>query len=328
MKRILLFVFSFITACQLCNAQTVVSEENGLLSLRNAKLELSIDLKEGAFSVIDRQKNWVILDKARFSFDGWTWNVGATEWAKKRIGSREHIQWAERTNPDGATVELRFANDDGRLLPVYLLSLTLDDEGEFVTFGIGMKNTLSYDCRLMNAQLFANAALFPGKNMQDLKTLNGAAGSTHAEVKGGMLRTAENSMLLTCLVNGVRYSIVWGGLRYDSYYATTDFDSKGRTISLRMQDSTGRLVRKGQEWWSTDTYYLGLCETDPFVALEKYGIEMRRANNASPNLYDFPTLCGLAVGALSKGEYITSQLHRDPINGDVYIFVRSLFRPS
>ena len=50
---------------------------------------------------------------------------------------------------------------------------------------------------------------------------------------------------------------------------------------------------------SPDTFYLDVTTPDPFVALERYGRTMRLANNAKPNVYDFPVLCGWSVGAIS-----------------------------
>jgi hypothetical protein len=49
-----------------------------------------------------------------------------------------------------------------------------------------------------------------------------------------------------------------------------------------------------------DTMYLDVFTKDPFEALERYGAAMRRANNAHPNVYDFPVLCGWSVGHISK----------------------------
>jgi len=51
---------------------------------------------------------------------------------------------------------------------------------------------------------------------------------------------------------------------------------------------------------SPDTFYLDVVTAEPFAALERYGRAMRVANNAKPNVYDFPILCGWAVGKLSK----------------------------
>lgn len=297
--KVFLFLLGFIfLVVQKPVSQTVVSESGQQLSLSNSMIEIKIDLDHGQFSIKDKICNLVVFEKAHFSVDGWSGNNFRIQWNKKEI---------ERNGRSGMLVELLLsAKKEGKVLPEYKFGFTLFDDVSRVEFQVGLKNTLSYDCRLMQALPFSDARLFPGKILSDVKTLNGAAGYTNAEVCADSSRISENSLLFTGLVNGERYSIVWGGLRYDSYYALAEYNKEKRTIELEMKDPVGHLVKQGQDWWASDTYYLGLGETDPFVALENYGTELRKANSADPNSYNYPTLCGWAVGHMSGGEDINT----------------------
>ena len=144
----------------------------------------------------------------------------------------------------------------------------------------------------------AHGLIFPGKEMIDPMTLNGSAGSEPASVKPGMSRSSPNSLMLTGLVGDKRRTIVWGGLGYDEFgkYAAI---RNGR-LEMKASDPLGRLVDDEETYFPKDTFYLDVVTAEPFAALEKYGRAMRAANNAKPNVYDFPVLCGWSVGAISK----------------------------
>lgn len=83
--------------------------------------------------------------------------------------------------------------------------------------------------------------------------------------------------------------------------------SAGRTIgqpseklppaaNLEAADPVGRPVAPGELYVPRDSFYVGVSTPDPFTALEQYGWELRRANHAAPNPYDFPTVCAWYAG--------------------------------
>ena len=103
--------------------------------------------------------------------------------------------------------------------------------------------------------------------------------------------------MLTGLVGGKRRTVVWGGLKYKEFgaYATLDDGSPG----FYSDDPVGRLVDEDQTYLAEDTFYIDAFTSEPFEALERYGLAMRRANDAHPNVYNFPVLCGWSTGHLS-----------------------------
>lgn len=300
--RICLFLLCFpmwvLSQVAKKNYETVVTASGNDLQLSNGLVSIIIDLKKGTYVLIDRKDSVIVFKDARLSADDWNTphNYGPTGIKKQKI------TWQQKdvvqSNRKGKRLELFFTGET-KLLPEYRFSFTLLAGNSWVELQAGIKNTLPNDCRLMRAELFSDAAIFPGGSIQSLKTLNGAAGITMPEVLDDNNRESTNSMLLTALVNGKRRSIVWGGLHYQNYYASTLYQKDKRAINLFMKDPVGRLIKQNEEWWVPDTYYVGIGESNPFLALEQYGLALREANNASPNLYDFPTLCGWAVANLS-----------------------------
>jgi len=288
--------------------ETTVHASDTLLNLSNSLISIEINLQKGVYRLIDKTDNTVVFENARLSADGWNspHNLGPTGITNQKI------RWEQKDvsehNKKGRRVELFFTGS-GKLIPEYRFALTLMDQNSCVSLQAGIKNTLPNACRFMKAELFSNATLYPGAEISSVQTLNGAAGVTMPEVLGDTTRESTNSMLLTAMVNGKRHSIVWGGLRYQNFYATSLYQKnkkKGRTIHLLMNDPVGRKVAVNEEWWAPDTYYLGVGENNPFLALEQYGLSLREANHANPNVYDFPTLCGWAVGNLSGGKDINN----------------------
>jgi len=122
---------------------------------------------------------------------------------------------------------------------------------------------------------------------------------------------------------GSRRTIVAGGLKYSEFMRHVAFQEgtgrfrhkgsyefenpqyvfsgKDRQMTLTVRDPQGKRVLPGALWKSDDTFYLDFATRDPFVSLEQFGDAMALANEAAPNKYDFPTLCGWAVGALGEG---------------------------
>ena len=291
------------------NIETKVDTVGGHLVLSNSLIELKLNLNDGLYSVTDKIDNVVVLGSARLTYDGW--NTPAAKKANRSL--KQKISWSQKSvselSKQGQRVEIAITSTS-RALPVYRFAFTLLDGNSWISIQAGIKNTLHDACRFVKADLFSEATLYPSAELSAIKTLNGAAGITKPEVLGDVSRESNNSMMLTSLVNGKRHSIVWGGLKYENYYAVTSYryDNKTniRSVGLTMTDPIGRRIEPNEEWWTPDTYYLGVGESNPFAALENYGLALREANNANPNSYDFPTLCGWAVGSLSKGKDINN----------------------
>lgn len=275
------------------------------LLLSNANISIDFNLSKGTYSVKDLQDQVIVFEKAQLSADGWN---SPHTYGPTQIG-KQKIRWAqqdiERAGKKGKRLEL-YITGGTKIIPEYRFAFNLLEGDTWVEMQTGIKNTMPNDCRFTKAELFCNAKLFPGSNITALKTLNGAAGVTMPEVLGDTTRESTNSMMLTALVNGKRHTLVFGGLHYQYFYANTLYKKDDRTLHLFMNDPVGRFIKQNEEWWGPDTYYLGIGESNPFVALEQYGMALRVANNAKPNVFDFPTLCGWAVGNLSGGKDINN----------------------
>ncbi len=62
-------------------------------------------------------------------------------------------------------------------------------------------------------------------------------------------------------------------------------------IKLYALDPVGKRVDPGVRYMPKDRFYLDFTTDNPFEALEKYGLNIRAAQEIKVNLYDFPTVC-------------------------------------
>ena len=275
-----------------------VQQQGHAVTLSNGKVVLHLDLDQRRLSVSDAVTKEVVLDHAWMAADGWGYGrkTGKPDGWKGWTVSQT-LEGVDGAFGKGQRVVVALSTSARPAQPTYLFGYTLYEGSGALFMGFGVRNTCDFDLRLMTAAPMVGAALLPGKKVEYELTLNGSAGKEVAKVTPGADRESPNSLMLTCLVEGRRRTVVWGGLANQDFGKYTALHDN--ILELSAKDPVGRLVDAGQTYWAEDTFYLDVTTADPFVALEQYGRAMRLANHARPNVYDFPVLCGWGVGALS-----------------------------
>lgn len=316
-----LFVVVFISLCSncVCALSVTFKADGNTSTLTNGSITLNFDHTKGSFNV-STLANGIAVGGAKIA---------------DRFGSGQKYTFSSKpTDPmdslgKGLTVTVsvydpengaRWDFDDTpyhgkkRIYPggpypyphsaeanTDIYTYTIYEAHDRIKMGFGVNTPKWYRMRLREGIPMLDGVLFPGKKIEVPQTLNGAAGTTAPLVRGdswGMTRSASNSLFWTALVDGKRQSVVLGGLAYEAfgcYVALVD----GK-LSVKSSDPTGVLVDPSSQYRATDTIYLDVNTAEPFIALETYGRAMRVANNAKPNVYDFPLICGWGIGALSN----------------------------
>ena len=289
MKGSIAFICPLVCVAGVTATVTVKEDASGHVILANEVISLTFSVLSGTYAITDLTTGLVVVDEAGMSADSW--------------GNADdmHFTWTQEEVKDalghGRRLVVAMEQPGKRAIPVYLFSFALYEGRGAAVMGFGMRNTMNHGARLMNAAPMEHGRLLAGKPLDMPQTLNGAAGADVPRIEQGMNRACPNSLLLTGTAGGKRRSVVWGGLAYKEFGKWVDLQDG--TVGMRAEDPVGRLVDPGQTYFSKDTFYLDVTQPDPFVALEEYGRALRAANHAHPNVYDFPTLCGWAVGALS-----------------------------
>jgi hypothetical protein len=277
------------TPAVMAAAEWIHAEQSDKINVSNELVALEFDLSKGTWSITDKQTGRIMVEEAGVMADGWANTDGM-----RFTGKQEEVNDALG---HGRRLVVEMEHPGTRAIPVYLFTFSVYDGRGGVAMGFGMRNTMKQAARLMKAAPMWRAGLLAGKTLDVPQTLNGAAGADVPRIEKGLSRACPNSLLLTCKSEGKRVSVVWGGLANKEYGKWVAL-REGK-LDMRAEDPVGRLVNPGETYFSEDNFYLDVTQPDPFIALETYGLAMRAANSARPNTYDFPTLCGWAVGALS-----------------------------
>lgn len=229
-------------------------------------------------------------------------------WSSAAPGARHQVDLLEiRDNLGTGRTLLVRSSAPGQ--PELLSRITLYDDSDCIVLGCGVRNDLGNDIRVMEFSPLAGASLFPeAGEMKDAKTLDGVSGSGGNSV-GGLTRNSPNNLLLTFTDGARRQSVVAGGLTYHDFAKWVDLaaDPAGKaSLAVIARDPVGRLVEPGETYSPDDLFYLDILTSDPFVALERYGLAVRERQPAKPNIYDFPTVCAWYVQEKTHGAKINN----------------------
>ncbi len=200
----------------------------------------------------------------------------------------------------------------GAGVPSLLLEFILHPA--FVELRAGLKNTTAEPIRIKKYEPLSGGILFPGGEWTDVRTLNSPSGAGQTQVTRDALRSSANNLLLTFKQDGIRRSLVMGGLK------TVDFTKwahvrAGHKAAVEGYDPVGKLIEPGETYMPADSFYVDAGTANPFESLDRYGLALRAATGANPNPYDFPTVCAWYAGVWrTRGAQDHPEKSTDKIN--------------
>ncbi|MDG2224583.1 MAG: hypothetical protein P8L85_24590 [Rubripirellula sp.] len=252
--------------------------------------------EDGEFSIQDAKNQEVLLSGSRFWLPRGKRGKVVKRFAKDvedalGVGKRVVLEVADFN-------DLGYWGRPGRSYANRIYSYTLYESSPALVCGFGIRMPSYLSTRIAESTPLAGGQFFGGKTIDQPMTLNGSAGMDRTLVKPGLDRRSPNSLMLTGLVDGERRTAVWGGLGNEAFGKFSILQDGSPTFYAT--DPIGRLVNEEETYIAGDTFYIDVHTRDPFKALERYGWSMRIANHASPNVYDFPVLCGWSVSHISK----------------------------
>lgn len=273
--------------------------------ISNEFVEVAFDRQEGTFSVRDRSTGEVVLDRATIGATtrvrGGHWSFAVRAVTNRVFGSGTRLTATVRDDSIGARwgfsdADYQYPGSMNGSQPLYTYTLYAGHPA--LIMGFGVKAPKWYRCRFREATVLLGGRWLPGQAIAQARTINSAAGAEPAHLKDGLTRLSANGLVWTGLANGRRRTLVAGGLGYDAFGKYAELVDG--SLTLTANDPVGVLLDiPCERLFEGDTFYLDCVTRDPFAAAERYGRAMRTVNNCSPNVYDFPLLCGWAVGALS-----------------------------
>ncbi|BCX48652.1 hypothetical protein HAHE_25600 [Haloferula helveola] len=288
-------VLALFLVCAVPASAVEVSQSGNKVLIGNESFRLGYDLKSGAISGEDLKAGLTVFSSGQFTVDemGWKQPEGATrEWSATSIedefGKGRRLTVTETPNAG--------------YRPIKSLHVRVYDGLPYAVLGFSVTNPHKIPARIARVGILEKAKFLPGKKMEDPKVLRGGAGAEPNRVESGLAIEAHNNILATGKVDGKRLSVVVGGLGYRDFLRFIQFDGQKNQLTVTIEDPQGKTVEPGATFDSADTVFLDFTTADPFESLERYGLAMRVANDAKPNAYDFPTLCGWLVSSGHYGE--------------------------
>lgn len=288
------------------NVQVIISKDKA--SIENDFLTIGFNLINGRYDCIDKLSGQKMIQEAWFRID-----PGETEWIlPSYIYQAEDMGQVNDLIGEGRKIRVWYMPQDS-YDPDRIIDVTVYRDKKFIVLNWGIRNRFEYTIKVKKAELISGGVLFHAQSPEDTKVLRSGAGSTSNFVENTWEIKADNGAMLTYTDgqnNNSRHTIVGGGLLYREFAKSFEtFKGNKRKneedisyITLSVWDPIGKNITSGETWISEDSYYLDFTTIDPFVSLEQYGTYLALANNASPNKYDFPTLCGWMVSTRAYGE--------------------------
>jgi len=314
---VLVFVMAFAVICNCASAQPPVHTKvaGGRASIENSFIAIEFDLSNGTYSGTAKS------DRTKVFKDAW-YRIGQGGWLEPRYTYKaERLGHIVDELGTGETLRVWYLPKDS-YDPSRFLDITVYQTRPFFVIGWGVKNNKEYTIRVRTAEVLLNGILFTNQKVIEPKVLRGGAGAEANWVEPTWELAAHNSAMLTykdALSANKRMTFVAGGLAYAEFMRTVDFHdkAKGRRlrdakttslpkkesfVTLTIHDPQGKRVKPGELWKSKDTYFVDIITSDPFESLERFGKALATANNAHPNAYDFPTLCGWMASMKGYGD--------------------------
>ncbi len=290
------FLFLISLSINLFAQKVVVQSNNESVSISNTLLSIDFNLKTGTYNGVDIKGNKTVFTNARFNLDagGYGWKL-----------SKYSYSWSQSPVSDelgnGVKLIIKQQPEEGYYLP-HTIEISLYERLPYVVLGFSVTNQNDYAVRIRQVKLLDKAKLFPKEKIIKPQTLRGGAGAEPNFVEETMDMKGYNSVMFTGTINNKRHTIVAGGLKYKEFLRQVTLSAKDQSLTISCEDPQGKLIPPKQTYDSEDNVFVDFVSADPFKSLENYGLAMRKANNAKPNMYNFPTLCGWLVSNDYYGE--------------------------
>jgi len=316
MKHTALALTAAFLVAELIAAPVAAASGKDVVVLSNGIVSVSFNVSVGTFTIRDADGRVRLADAGvgATSVKRGAAFTATTDEVNDVFGHGARVTFTVRDDTAGARWGFHAAgyqhpHSKGAWEPVY--TYTLYDDSPALIASFGVNTPVWYRRRLMGATVVRGGKWLGGRRsrgdrsttgdlpVENSVTINSAAGAEPAHLVPGLSRNSANGVIVTGLVDGRRRTLVAGGLQYDAFGKMAELDDGA--LTLYAADEVGVLVEPGtNRLFSADTFYIDAVTDDPFASAEAYGRAMRKANGADPNVYDFPLLCGWAVGALSR----------------------------
>ena len=124
--------------------------------------------------------------------------------------------------------------------------------------------------------------------------LDGNSGGNNTQVRDTSHYVSFNNLMFQFGQGDSASICVAGGLSYHEFEKFVEIKHSAQSeiaIKLFAEDPVGKKIKPHSEYMPDERFYFCFVNKNPFEALEKYGLALRKAQKVELNYYDFPTEC-------------------------------------
>jgi len=292
------FLFTFF--CILAYTQLSMADASAI-SINNETVKIEFVQETGCFDIIDNTTGEVIVDDAFFQAGGLL---------SKDPHEKITVMITDLQNEFGEGQALHARIHFDNYADIYWKAV-LYDQQDFVEFSVGIINDTDRLYLLKQYFPMISPNTYPGKETNNsFKLLDGNSGGNNTHVRDATNYLSFNNLMFQ-FGQGDSVSIcVAGGL---SYHEFEKFVEVKRNIGNRIipdkiavklfaEDPVGKNINPHSEYMPDERFYFCFNNNNPFEALEKYGLALKKAQEVELDYYDFPTECLWYASVYSKNK--------------------------
>jgi hypothetical protein len=269
------------------SAQVKITDLQSTVLIENQVVKFEFNLSKGLYNIICKADNTVRISNAVFGIadDADGVNSSMPEYRHK---------WEMRDVSDrigtGKSLVITSSSDK---YPEMIFEFTLYNNKNFLVINGGVNNNTSYDFRLKKIFCLSGSGYKGFVINENYNVLDGNSGGESTVVKQNQYLRSRNNLLATFGKKGSIHSLVIGGITYNEFEKNAEVKNQNDSLIIRLwsEDPFGRYVDKGSNYMPNEKCYVDVITSNPFEALEQYGLTLKEAQNIKLSYYTFPTLC-------------------------------------
>ena len=270
-------------------------------SVQNGKVKIEFKTETGCFDIINLINGDTLVNDAFFQAGG-------------LLSKDPH----EKISVQLTGVETEFGKGQALVARIHfagyadmLWKAVLYQKEDFVELSSGIANDTDRPYLLKQYFPMVSPNTYPGKDTKHgFQMLDGNSGGNNTHVRDTSHYLSFNNLMFQFGKGDDASVCVVGGLSYNEFekFAEVKRNIGQRIISDRIalklfaEDPVGKTIPPQSEYMPDERFYLCFHNENPFEALEKYGLAVKKAQNIKLNYYDFPTECIWYASVYSNNE--------------------------
>lgn len=280
--RLLIIFFLFFYFSMFSHAYIVEKETS---AIGNGNIKIIFFADSGHFDIIDNTTGDVITDNAFFQAGG----LRSTDLHEKISVIITDIQ-NEFGKGKSLLARIHFEN-----YADIQWKAVLYDQKDFIEFSVGIINDTDQPYILKQYFPMLSPNTYPEKDIDNsFMLLDGNSGGNNTQVRDTSHYVSFNNLMFQFGQGDSASICVAGGLSYHEFEKFVEIKHSAQSevaIKLFAEDPVGKKIKPHSEYMPNERFYFCFINKNPFEALEKYGLALRKAQKVELNYYHFPTEC-------------------------------------